>query len=119
MLPFSAAVVCPENQTAELGGQGYIRCYFPDGYSSIYWYDDISESSHVVVTFRKAYGTKTGQGFHLGYYDVQQNGTLVIANVTTWHERMYRAIVYTGVTHDIYVISLKVIGKYLSMDYNL
>lgn len=111
VLTFAAAVVCPENQTAQLGGQGYITCNFPDGFRSIYWFDNTSDRSPV-ISFIVDSGAKSGQGFQTGDYDIHPNGSLIISNVTKWHEREYRGIVYPDLTFDVFLVSLKVIGKY-------
>ncbi|KAJ8030625.1 hypothetical protein HOLleu_27090 [Holothuria leucospilota] len=105
----SATEVCPENQTAELGGQGYIRCNFPYGFRSVYWFDNTSDRSPV-IRFKTDTGVRSGPGFDGGIYDIHQNGSLVILNVTAWHERVYRAIVYTDVTFDTFLVSLQVIA---------
>ncbi|KAJ8030614.1 hypothetical protein HOLleu_27078 [Holothuria leucospilota] len=105
----SATVVCQENQTAELGGQGYIRCNFPDGFRSVYWFDNTSDRSPV-IRFKTNSGVRSGPGFDSGDYDIHQNGSLVISNVTAWHEREYRALFYTDLRFDTVLVSLKVIA---------
>lgn len=103
------AVVCPGNQTAELGDQGCITCNFPDGFRSVYWFDNTSDRSPV-ISFSVESGVKSGQGFQTGDYDIHPNGSLIISNVTKWHERKYRCIVYPDHTFDVFLVSLTVIA---------
>ncbi|KAJ8030628.1 hypothetical protein HOLleu_27094 [Holothuria leucospilota] len=111
ILSFPATEVCPKNQTTELRRQGSIICHFPDEYTEVHWFDNISETSSPVITYKPNEGNKYGQGLDSGTYDVLGDGSLIITNVSTWFERCYKAIVYLeeSLTPVIYVISLRVI----------
>lgn len=95
VLPVLTHGLCEENQTVELGKQGIINCSFPATFHNVYWYDDLGANSAPVITYTPKSSSKTGPGFENNSYDVLKNGSLVITNVTTWHQRGYKVTLET------------------------
>ncbi|KAJ8030629.1 hypothetical protein HOLleu_27097 [Holothuria leucospilota] len=102
---------CRNNQTANLGEQGSITCRFPDDFHAVWWYDDASADSPA-ITYIRQLKQRRGPGFDDGSYNVLEDGSLRIPNVTIYHERTFSGIVYTDPnSHQNFHVSLVVVAS--------
>lgn len=59
-------------------------------------------------------GLKSGDGFDSGEYDIYPNGSLIIKNVTVWHEAVFRVTkIFSGTEPTFsYHVAVYAIGEY-------
>ncbi|KAJ8018041.1 NLR family CARD domain-containing protein 4 [Holothuria leucospilota] len=79
---------CPPIQYLVLGTTGIIHCSFQEGFFGVLWYNTTDVSYHdAILTVSE--GEKSGTGYLAGEYDVFANGSLVVYNVSKWHESKF------------------------------
>lgn len=105
----SVAPECPLIQYIEVGRRGIIYCAFEDGFLAITWYH-VGEGKPLLLYQD---GSKSGEGFQSGEFDIYPNGSLIIMNVTVDHESVYRVTKASSGSEPIvfYSISVYTTGK--------
>ncbi|KAJ8018853.1 hypothetical protein HOLleu_42932 [Holothuria leucospilota] len=79
---------CSPIQYLVLGTRGIIHCSFEEEFFGVLWYNTTDVLYHdAILTFRE--GEKSGTGYLAGEYDVFANGSLVVYNVSKWHESKF------------------------------
>lgn len=87
----TAADKCESPQYLEIGQQGNIICTFLEGFYGVAWYTE--EGFYKKEPFlRFIDGEKAGDGYASGEYDVYENGSLIITNVTLQHDQKFIVI---------------------------
>lgn len=82
---------CDSPQYIELDMSGTLQCTFPEGFSTLLWYN----SSDVETTYpiiHRVKGVVSGSGYDSGEFEINENGSLVIHNVKTVHEHDFAAL---------------------------
>ncbi|KAJ8031883.1 hypothetical protein HOLleu_25234 [Holothuria leucospilota] len=80
--------LCESPQFLELGKLGIIGCSFHEGYFGIFWYNTTNYREDLpILTYKES--AKSGVGFLSGEYDVFENGSLVIKEVSLRHETSF------------------------------
>lgn len=78
---------CPSTQHVEIGKIGVIHCSFDHGSYVIMWYNTTdTRSERPIVVLQDS--TKSGYGYSSQEYGIFANGSLLIHNVTTLHEKI-------------------------------
>lgn len=92
--------------------RGLILCQFPqDEFDSIYWYDNtnVSEAEPTLTYDGKE---KNGDGYFSGEFDIHDNGTLIINNVSLLHEKNFKVVWFLlSELFNTYHIEVEVTGK--------
>lgn len=103
---------CESPQYLVLGSSSTVNCYFKATFISVHWYDSPNYfdfkpliSSHIT--------SLEGPGYTSGEFDIQDDGSLVIKNVSLEHEKVFTVVVITSNDDDpeAYSVSVNVIGK--------
>ncbi|PIK51341.1 putative NLR family CARD domain-containing protein 4 [Apostichopus japonicus] len=77
---------CNAFQYLEIGKRGTIKCSVNGTFNAVLWY--ISNEEEAVAVFKES--EKSGEGYERGEYDIDKDGSLVILNVTTQHDKVFR-----------------------------
>ncbi|PIK56544.1 hypothetical protein BSL78_06561 [Apostichopus japonicus] len=83
---------CDNTQYVQFGHGDTVSCTFPVDFRGVYWYDSPANSANLIVRMERQENgeyTKSGVGYTNGSYDIFQNGTLMIANVSSAHDRVF------------------------------
>ncbi|XP_071852194.1 uncharacterized protein [Apostichopus japonicus] len=98
-------VLCPQEQSLELGQGGIVNCSFATGFYGVYWYDtdDLTLSAFMFY----ANENKGGKGYDSGEFDILPDGSLVINIVGVKHEIPF-TVVYMKTVHTISPVQKKV-----------
>lgn len=76
---------CNALQYLEIGEMGTIKCSVNGTFDAVLWY--ISNEEEAVAVFKES--GKSGEGYERGEYDIDKDGSLVILNVTTQHDKVF------------------------------
>lgn len=82
---------CVSPQFVQLGTTATIKCSFGDSYLGIFWYnstDHVNKDS--LLSLRDS--VKNGVGYTSGEFDVYENGSLIINNVSLDHDHEFTAV---------------------------
>lgn len=82
---------CYSPQYVEIGETGYVHCQFPSKFNAIYWYENATDGN-IVPVLSYSHLVKTGSKYESGEYDILSNGSLVIKNVSIYHERTFKVM---------------------------
>ncbi|PIK41129.1 putative NLR family CARD domain-containing protein 4 [Apostichopus japonicus] len=95
---------CTSIQYVEIGTRGLIQCSFNETLFAIAWYN-VNDRKGILLLQN---GKKSGDGYVSGEFDIYPNGSLLINNVTTNHESVFRVTkaITDSDASDSYVISL-------------
>ncbi|KAJ8018728.1 hypothetical protein HOLleu_43122 [Holothuria leucospilota] len=96
---------------------GIIHCTFEENMFGVLWYNstDFDIEEPIVTLF----GTeKGGPGFLSGEFDVLFNGSLIINNVTLYHEHSFYVSKFSSQDDDPVSISVEIIvtGKFRNLE---
>ncbi|XP_071850337.1 uncharacterized protein [Apostichopus japonicus] len=83
---------CDNTQYVQFGHGATVSCTFPVDFRGVYWYDSPADSANLIIRRERQENgeyTTSGVGYTNGSYDVFQNGTLMIANVSSAHDRVF------------------------------
>ncbi|PIK35065.1 hypothetical protein BSL78_28108 [Apostichopus japonicus] len=83
---------CDNTQYVQFGQGATVSCTFPPDFRGVYWYDSPANSANLIIRRERQENgeyTTSGVGYTNGSYDVFQNGTLIIANVSSAHDRVF------------------------------
>ncbi|XP_071850345.1 uncharacterized protein [Apostichopus japonicus] len=83
---------CDNTQYVQCGQGATVSCTFPPDFRGVYWYDSPANSANLIIRRERQENgeyTTSGVGYTNGSYDVFQNGTLIIANVSSAHDRVF------------------------------
>ncbi|XP_071850348.1 uncharacterized protein [Apostichopus japonicus] len=83
---------CENIQYVQFGHGATVSCTFPVDFLGVYWYDSPADSANLIIRREQQENgeyTTSGVGYTNGSYDVFQNGTLMIANVSSAHDRVF------------------------------
>lgn len=112
LFPYSTASTegCNSLQYLEIGMPGIIQCFFQEDLYAVSWF--YFERKESILLYKES--EKRGIGYTSGEFDIFENGSLVIKNVSVDHETTYLVSKFTSVTHQPanYHITVKTIGKY-------
>ncbi|KAJ8051058.1 hypothetical protein HOLleu_04483 [Holothuria leucospilota] len=104
--------MCEHRQYLELGKSGIISCSFQEGFFGVFWFNTTNyRSEEPILHFTQS--SKTGVGYTSGEYDVLENGSLVIINVTFQHETSF-TVAYFQSQRDAalyYDVKVVVLGR--------
>ncbi|KAJ8050737.1 NLR family CARD domain-containing protein 4 [Holothuria leucospilota] len=92
--------LCNSPQYAEYGKYATIDCAFPEDFFAVFWYNSEDVSREDPILDYKSF-RKSGPGFKSGEYDVHQNGSLIIRNVTITHDGYFSVICLKLPTDDV------------------
>lgn len=105
--------LCIPVQFLEFGERGNITCLFQEDYFGVYWYDTQDLTQQPVL--HKENGILGGDGYESGKFDLAQDGSLLIKNVTSEYERVFTVVILeTRLTENLKheTIEVKVFGKF-------
>lgn len=82
---------CDPEQILEFGSKGIVQCNFGQDYFGIFWYNstDVFNERSIIDLKRSM---KSGRGFTSGEFDIFQNGSLLIYNVSLMHDCMFAVL---------------------------
>ncbi|XP_071852639.1 uncharacterized protein [Apostichopus japonicus] len=86
---------CRSPQYLEIGKSGIILCHFPDGFSSVHWYNTLNIIDDDPTLNYEGGSIKSGSGYDSGEFDIQFDGSLLINNVTLNHETIFTVTKFT------------------------
>ncbi|KAJ8050847.1 NLR family CARD domain-containing protein 4 [Holothuria leucospilota] len=87
---FPPSQTCTPLQYVEYGKQGLLECDYRN-YFSVIWYNS-SDHINDDPIFYYTQSVKSGPGYRSGEFDVEENGSLVIKNVSLQHEHNFTVI---------------------------
>ncbi|KAJ8018914.1 NLR family CARD domain-containing protein 4 [Holothuria leucospilota] len=90
---------CQSPQYIQIGGTGVIYCTFRQDFYGVLWYDS-SETNLEVPFLQLIESEKSGYGYNSGKYDVFQNGSLIIKNVSSVHEQTFTVLKFASSDGD-------------------
>lgn len=95
-----ASLPCDSPQYLEIGTSGVIECEFNEDFSTINWYYklDITEGPPTISYTNEE---KQGKGYKSGEFDIQEDGSLIINNVTIEHETTFTVYWYINDPNDL------------------
>ncbi|KAJ8035461.1 Nucleotide-binding oligomerization domain-containing protein 2 [Holothuria leucospilota] len=98
---------CYSPQYVEIGETGYIHCQFPKEFNAIYWYDNAMDKSAVpILSYSNSH--KTGSKYENGEYDILSNGSLVINDVSAYHEGTFKVVcIDSGELSRSFIVSVQ------------
>lgn len=80
-------ISCKTPQFSQIGKVGLISCVFAPTTSQIFWYKNLNGNSSLLASFGSP--EKSGEGYTSEEYDVAENGSLIIRNVSLHHDGSY------------------------------
>ncbi|KAJ8042591.1 hypothetical protein HOLleu_09379 [Holothuria leucospilota] len=87
---------CPSPQYAEIGQEGVIECSVPLTFEGVVWYNSTNTTDSLVARIeRQSDGSLriSGEGVNTGSYTIASNGSLIITEVTTKHNRNFTVLI--------------------------
>lgn len=103
---------CDDLQYLDLGETGVIQCNFGIDFYGVFWYNTTEHRTEDPF-FYYVRPTKSGRGHTSGEFDIFENGSLVINNVSLQHEHFFRVVMFLedqAEPKGPYDILVKVIG---------
>ncbi|XP_071816980.1 uncharacterized protein [Apostichopus japonicus] len=82
-------VLCKQNYYVDRYSRAIISCEYDASFYTVRWYFDDSERSFLLIDG----GTKSGNGYESGDYDITQNGDMIINRADANHDGKYKIIV--------------------------
>lgn len=91
-----------------------ILCHFPDGFSSVHWYNTLNIIDDDPTLNYEGGSIKSGSGYDSGEFDIQFDGSLLINNVTLNHETTFTVTKFTDNEDSprIYAVDVHTFGKW-------
>lgn len=103
-------VLCKTPQYAEYGKTELINCEFEREFYAVYWYNSTNVATDLPILTLDASG-KSGPGIVSREFDVHQNGSLVINEVTLEHDHSFTVIYVKTMASPIEVNVLVIVTK--------
>lgn len=92
------STICKSTQYLEIGTNGTVVCSFTSGFTSVFWYDSKNYlTDSVIIEYKNS--LKNGKGYDSGEFDIHQNGSLIIQNVSLTHNHYFTVVVVRS-AHD-------------------
>lgn len=112
--------LCLSPQYMPLGQKGSINCDFGDQFYGVYWYNTSDyENTEPILYFTNR--QKSGLGYDTEEFNIFQNGSLIINNVSLQHEGDFTVIMFreeSGVTIPNFV-KVIVTGKHFVFGFQI
>lgn len=90
---------CQSPQYIELAESAIIKCYFDKKAFAILWYNSTDYSKEPILYFKE--GVKSGVGFISGEFDIMDDGSLIIGNVSLRHDHYFTAVKLNSSNDDL------------------
>lgn len=102
---------CESPQYIELAESAIIKCYFEENAFAILWYNSTDYSKEPILYFKE--GVKSGVGFISGEFDIMDDGSLIIGNVSLRHDHYFTAVKLNSSNDDFipHIVLAIVTGK--------
>lgn len=110
--------MCKTPQYAEYGKTGLINCEFEREFYAVYWYNSTNVATDLPILTLDTSG-KSGPGIVSREFDVHQNGSLVINEVTLEHDHTFTVIYVKTMASPIEVNVLVIVTSKLQITSNL
>lgn len=98
---------CDSKQYVELGKVGTIKCSFQEGFYGVYWYNSVDVTQNPFFYYEQL--KKSGKGFETGEFDVENDGSLVIRNVSLQHDHEFTVAILSQKTDEAISIIIDVV----------
>lgn len=87
--------ICDTPQFVEYGQDGPLKCKFEEDTVGLYWYELINSTYELQIKLDAVEGGDvaiSGPGYLEGNFDILDDGSLMIFNVTNYHTRNFKAV---------------------------
>lgn len=82
-------VLCQQDYYVDRYSRAIISCEYDSSFYTVRWYFNDSERSFLLIDG----GTKSGDGYESGDYDIAENGDMIIKRADANHDGKYKIIV--------------------------
>lgn len=105
---------CSSPQYLERGQRGIVHCSFSDQFFGVYWYNSTNYLEEPRPTIYYSNKQRDGEGYLSGEFDILEDGSLVVNNVSFEHDHGFTVIMFRTKTEETIptYVNVVVIGKH-------
>ncbi|PIK52630.1 putative NLR family CARD domain-containing protein 4, partial [Apostichopus japonicus] len=79
---------CEDPQIVEIGKSAILNCTFSKGFVGVFWYNSTNTDDDApILVFQDS--EKSGKGYSSGEFDIDNNGSLIVNNVSSTHDGIF------------------------------